>query len=251
MPDEFSSLPVKKTWFKTAKGIVLLIFLSFLALGIISFSGLFIYYAWQIKYGDEGKLVEQFKNEKFTSVGILAENNQAQVEDVSKYVRVFNPVFGKKDSKITILMFIDFQCPFSREAHLGFKAVMEKYASVVKVVFKQLPLTELHPQASAAVEASACAAEQNKFWEYYNQLFADQKLDQAGFLASARAVVVDVKKFQTCLEQNKYQTQIEQDMLDAVELGVRGTPTYFVNGLKVEGAISAEDWDKIILGFLK
>lgn len=236
------------------KKALLYVFLSLLALAVLGFASLFFYYGWQIKYGDAGKLAKDFAQDKFSMDSRLANsagNAKVQIDDWQKYVRPANPVWGGSQASITVLVFIDFECPFSREAYDGFKQVMEKYAPVVKVVFKSLPLAEIHPNSLRAANAAACAGEQGKFWEYYDRLFIDKKLDEAGLTASAGALGLDANKFSACLGQNKYEAQIMDDMKDAVSLGVRGTPTYFVNGLKVEGVTSAGDWDKIILNFLQ
>lgn len=248
MGNEFTG---NKPWYKTVKGMVLAMFLGLFLLVVLGFTAWFFYYAWQIKYGNAGKLVEQFSSEKFSKSGILVGNSvNVSAEDLKKYTRAFDPVSGKKDSPVTIFLFADFECPHSREAQPIFKKIMEKYSPVIKVVFKHMPLVDIHPNAAGAALAAACAGEQGKFWEYYNQLFTNKKLDTDGLLAEAVTLKLDTAKFSSCLTEQKYKTQIEQDMQDAIALGVRGTPTYFVNGVKIEGVATEKDWDKIILQFL-
>lgn len=252
MADEFSSLPVKKPWYKTAKGIILIIFLLLLLAVMIIFAVFFVFYIWQIRYGDVEKLAREFNSGKFTlAYQAASKEENVPVEDIGKYVRAFDPVFGAKNAKIIILFFVDFQCPFCREAYPGFKKVMEKYAPAVKFVFKNLPLAEIHADAMNVANAAACAAEQGKFWQYYDGLFAIERFGEQDLSRLSQAVGLEPKMFGACYEGKKFQTRIDHDMVDAAALDVRGTPTYFVNGVKLEGVIDSATWDKVILEFLK
>ena len=179
-----------------------------------------------------------------------AVNSGNEIKDINDFIRPNNPVFGKKDAPITILAFIDFECPYSSEAYADFKKIMSKYEPVIRVIFKNLPLINLHPDAMVAAEAGMCANEQNKFWPYYDLLFTKKDLENNPFVAYAEELGLNQDKFSICLGEEKYLPQITQDVSDAVSLGLRGTPTYFVNGAIIEGNITEADWDKVILQFL-
>ncbi len=250
MENNFTSEPIKP-WYKTIKGLLLAFFLSLIILGALFFTGLFFYYIWQIKYGNAEQLNLQFSSKKFSQSGMLVGSDLSFSEiEMQKYIRDFNPVLGQTTAPVTIIMFVDFECPYCRETYSDFKNISEKYSSVLRIVFKHLPLVDIHPNSAEAALAAACAQEQGKFWPFYDHLFIDRSLSEIGIKQIAEAISLDMDKFNNCWGLNKYQTQVEQDMQDAVSLGVRGTPTYFVNGLKVEGVPTLVEWDKIILQFL-
>lgn len=246
---------IKKPWYKRGWGVVLIIIFCLLMLGVMGFMALFGYYAWQIKYGSAEQLTKiskQFSVDFSISQSLVnANSGQAEVKNYLDYVRKSDPVFGNKQAKITIIAFIDFECPYSQKAYADFQQVMEKYEPVAKVVFKNTPLSDIHPNAMPAAEAGMCAEAQNKFWQYHSYLFTAKLLDKDSLLNAAEAIGLDKNKFLLCLEKEQYKKDIEQDLRDALSMGVNGTPTYFVNGVKVVGVLSIAEWDKIIIQFLK
>jgi len=248
---ENNALQPYKPWYKKFWGVVLLIILVLVVITVLLFGGFFVYYAWELKYGDAAGLAEQFTEVKFTVDESLSEQiDSAVIKNMDQYVRDYNPVFGNQEGAITILAFTDFECPFCRQAHSEFKTIMEKYKPVIKVVFKNLPLESIHPWSVPAALAAACAHEQASFWPYHDLLFGQKNLDNAVLLNYASQLGLEEESFNLCFSQGKYQRQINQDVLDAMELGVRDTPTYFVNGFKMEGVFDKKVWDKIILEFL-
>ena len=238
--------------------------ISIIIILLLFFLGLVVFYLWQSKYGsgeDIAKTKLEFQSQKLTprlvptSSG-LARGKPDQGEpkapiNWTEYVTKDNPTFGSVASPVTIIAFIDFECPFSQEGYPIFKSVMETYGSAAKIVFKQLPLTSIHANALPTAEAAACAYEQDKFWEYYNYLFNTKKLSANDLTIAAKAVGLDLNTFSTCQKSAKYQKEIEKDVNDAIALGVRGTPTYFVNNEVIEGVADRALWDTIILRNLK
>jgi protein-disulfide isomerase len=106
----------------------------------------------------------------------------------------------------------------------------------VKIVYRQFPLTNIHPFAFKAAEASLCANEQGKFWELHDVMFKDQKKLGVGDLKeSAKALGMDEKKFNTCLDSGRYVEQVQKDSKEAQRMGVTGTPALFVNGVMIDG----------------
>lgn len=221
--------------------------------GLVIFFGLVVYYLWQGKYGTAQEITQsrrEFKSQKFTSANEATEGPKAP-DNWANYLTKDNPTLGSPTNPVTIVAFIDFECPFSQEGHPIFKSVVETYGVAVKVVFKQLPLTSIHANALNAAEAAACANEQGKFWEYYNYLFATKKLSGADLKAGAATVGLETDTFTACQKNAKYRAAIERDVNDAIALGVRGTPTYFVNNEVIEGVVDRAAWDTIILRNLK
>jgi len=117
----------------------------------------------------------------------------------------------------------------------------------VRLAYRDFPLREIHGQALKAAEASRCAGEQGKYWEYHDALFADQsKLDDSSLTERSRKLNLDDKAFQACLASGKFKDKIEADRQDGSKVGVSGTPSFFINGTFLSGAQPLADFEKII-----
>lgn len=243
---------VKKPWHKTVGGIAFLSVSSIILLIVLIFAGFFVFYSVQLKFGDAGKLVKEFAR---TETGALTTKvlleKLAKVEKLEQHIRKHNAVLGAEKVPVTIIEFVDFECEYSREAYPIVKSVAQKYSQVVSIVFKHLPMEQLHPDAEIAASASACAKAQGKFWEYHDLLFERKKLGLASLLGYAQELKLNISQFNLCLTENKFEKDVAQDMMDAAQLGLKGTPTYIVNGYKIEGTLTAELWDKVILELLQ
>ena len=158
------------------------------------------------------------------------------------------PLLGKKNAKIQIVEFSDFQCPFCSRAAETVHEVKKKYGDKVAISFKHFPLP-MHKDARPAAEASMCVNEQStdKFWKYHDLLFkAQDKMDAAALEANAKTVGADVAKFKACLESKKYAQLVADDIAYGEKVGVRSTPTFFVNGQIINGAVPLEQFAEII-----
>jgi protein-disulfide isomerase len=151
-----------------------------------------------------------------------------------------SPREGNAKATVTIVEFSDFECPFcQRYYNDAYKQMKAEYIDTGKVnfVFKQFPLTSIHPRAQKAAEASLCANEQGKFWEYHDTLFANQQaLDVASLKQYAADLKLDTTKFNSCLDTSKYAGTVSAETNQGVTAGVQGTPTTFINGKKIVGA---------------
>ena len=146
------------------------------------------------------------------------------------------PSLGKPNAPVTLVEFSDFQCPFCQASVPTLKQVAQKYGDKVHIVYKQFPIPSLHPYAPKAAEASLCAAEQSKFWELHDAMFADQKkLSVSDLKQTARKLGLDGKKFDSCLDSGRYVEQVQNDQKEGKRAGVNGTPAIFVNGRSVDG----------------
>lgn len=179
---------------------------------------------------------------------------QAAEEDPNK---VYNiplgdaPFKGPKDAPITIVVFNDFQCPFSKRGTSTTEQVMKAYPNQIKLAFKNFPLG-FHKEAMIAAEASLAANAQGKFWEMHDKIFADQKQINIDILKGyAEELNLDMKKFNTDLETHKYKNIIDDDLKLARGAGVRGTPTFFINGKKLVGAKPLNAFQEVIDGIKK
>lgn len=159
------------------------------------------------------------------------------------------PFAGDKDAKVTIVEFSDFQCPFCAKGADLLKKIKDKYGKKVKVVFKNFPLP-FHNHAEQAAVASLCANEQNSalFWKMHDEMFANQEtaLDPEGLKKTAKKIGANLEAFNKCLLENKYLGQVKADMEEGKKVGVKSTPSFFVNGQLVNGAQPMEVFAEII-----
>lgn len=157
------------------------------------------------------------------------------------------PSFGPEDALVTIIELSDFQCPFCSRVGPTMKQIKETYPKDVRVVFRQLPLG-FHDRAKPAAKAALAAAQQGKFWEMHDALFANQKaLDDAAIEGYAAQIAgLDVKKWKTDLADPKLDQMIKEDETVAGKFGANGTPAFFVNGRFLSGAQPFEAFDALI-----
>ncbi|PJE76295.1 hypothetical protein COV04_00225 [Candidatus Uhrbacteria bacterium CG10_big_fil_rev_8_21_14_0_10_48_11] len=171
--------------------------------------------------------------------------------DADKLIREDSPVVGPSDAPVTIVEFADFQCPFCEESFPVIRSLMSIYEGKLRFVYRQFPVVSLHPDAPLAAEASLCAAAQDMFLIYHDKLFLNQSaLDQTSLERYAVQVGMNSQTFNTCLTNHQQQSAVARDVVDGTALGVRGTPTWFINGHKIEGAIPADLFRKIIEVFI-
>ncbi|MCA2981856.1 MAG: thioredoxin domain-containing protein, partial [Myxococcaceae bacterium] len=161
-------------------------------------------------------------------------------------VEAKGPSKGNATAKITIVEFSDFQCPFCSRAEPSVDEVMKTYGDKVRVVFRHFPL-DFHDKAFKAAEASACAEEQGKFWEFHKTLFANQgALDVSDLKTHAKTLGLDAAKFDACLDGNKMKAKVDEDMAAGRKAGVNGTPAFFINGVLRSGAMPFDEFKKVI-----
>lgn len=159
-----------------------------------------------------------------------------------------SPMTGGENAKVTVVEFSDFQCPFCGRAAKTVEEVRKKYGSKIKLVFKQFPLP-MHKDAKPAAEASMCVNEQgkDKFWKFHDIAFAAQdKLDPESLAKHAKASGADEKKFKECFDSHKFADFVAKDQAYGEKLGVRSTPTFFINGQLLSGALPLESFSEVI-----
>jgi protein-disulfide isomerase len=146
------------------------------------------------------------------------------------------PSRGPASAPVTIVEFADFECPFCGGFYPTLKLVEKNYADKVRLVYRQFPLTTIHPNAQKAAEASLCANDQRKFWEFYDALFSDQsRLDVPSLKQRAQALGLNTTTFNACLDSGSQAAAIQKDRDDARKAGVSSTPTVFINGRLLGG----------------
>ena len=169
-----------------------------------------------------------------------------------KFVRYDVPsdgsyALGPADAPITIVEFSDYQCPYCRKWHDEvYESLLAAYPGKIKFVYRNLPLTSIHPDAQAAAEAAMCAGEQNVYWQYHDKLFSSEILGNGAYDQYARELNLDMTMFDACISAQKYKDVIQADSDFALNLGVRSTPTFFINGLAIVGAQPLDVFKQVI-----
>ena len=148
-------------------------------------------------------------------------------------------MLGSKDAPVTIVEFTDYQCPFCQRFHTQtFGELKKNYIDTGKVRFysRDLPLDSLHPNATRAAQAARCAGDQGKFWEIREIMSAHpDQLDLESLAADAQQLKLDVAKFRSCVETEKYKNDVQADVLEAMKIGADGTPAFVIGKSTPEG----------------
>jgi len=195
-----------------------------------------------IRQAQTAQLHEDFMNRlrEQSKVVVLLSPPRVQVAYDPKRLR------GNAKAPIMLVEFSDYQCPYCHRVEPTIKNLMAKYGEKISLSYRDFPLTSIHPNAMIAAEASRCALEQGKFWEYHDQLFTSSSLEKNSLVDYARNLKLDDKQFESCLTTEKYKTDIEKDEAEGRGVGVNGTPGFFINGVFINGAVPESEFTKII-----
>ena len=160
-----------------------------------------------------------------------------------------DPTLGPENAPVTIIEFSDYECPYCQRYHQQtFDAIIDTYGDQVHYVFKDLPLTSIHPNAVPAAVAAHCASDQNAFWEFHDLLFSMQLgLEQAAYLEYASALGLDMDTFTDCIGQGTYEQIVMQDTRILTDINAPiSTPTFFINGQYLAGAQPFSEFARLI-----
>jgi len=143
---------------------------------------------------------------------------------------------GTDGAKVVVVEFSDFQCPYCAQAQPAIEGLLREYQGRIKLVYRHYPLL-IHENAFIAAEAAECAADEGKFWELHDIMYANQQtLDEAGLKKLASQAGLDEVAFATCLKSGRKAEKINADMADGRVFGVRATPTFYIGSQMFEGA---------------
>jgi protein-disulfide isomerase len=157
------------------------------------------------------------------------------------------PSRGPENAPVTIVEFSDFHCPFCRRVQPTLEQLLAKYPGKIRLVYKDLPLDALHPQARVAAEAAQCAHEQGKFWPYHDKLYErGTDTSTATLTAVATDAGLDLTAFSQCLASGRQKATVQRSLDEGESFGATGTPTFFINGRMMSGALPLETFARVI-----
>ncbi|MEN8145614.1 MAG: thioredoxin domain-containing protein, partial [Gemmatimonadota bacterium] len=158
------------------------------------------------------------------------------------------PVLGLADAPVTIVEYTDYGCPWcAKYAEETYPRLLAEHGGKIRYSVRNFPVGQLHPQAPKAAEAAECAADQERFWEYHDVLFENRTtLDVPSLKEYAAQLGLDRPRFEACLDSGEKADLVQADFQEGIANGVRGTPTFFVNGRSLVGAQPLEVFERII-----
>lgn len=172
--------------------------------------------------------VEQLR--KQAKINILLMPPSAPVDVAKAYTH------GAEDAPVVLIEFADYQCPYCQKVNPQIQQLKKEYGDNLTVIFKDFPLP-MHHGSEKAAEASRCAGEQGKFWEYHDVLFYSKQIEVDELKEHARVLKLDGDRFDTCLDGGTEAAAVKKDLDEAKSLGLTGTPSFFVNGHFFSGVV--------------
>ena len=159
-----------------------------------------------------------------------------------------DPFIGPENAPVTIIEFSDYQCRACKKWHDEvLDRMMANYPGQIRFVYRDFPLTSIHPGAAPAAEAADCAGEQGSYWPFYQALFSMKyDLTTEAYQQYAAELGLDTQAFAECLTDRRYESEVMGDYNYAVNLGVSSTPTFFINGIPIVGAQPYDVFKQII-----
>ena len=176
------------------------------------------------------------------AIDVSGVNNNSTLKAIPESGNIADHIEGKTDSKVVLIEYGDYQCPSCGSAYPNVNTLMNEYSDRVALIFRNFPLTSIHPNAKVAAASAEAAGLQGKYWEMHNVLYENQKswetLDATkrvdAFVGYANQLGLDTTKFKTDLSSTDINKKITYDMTLGKANGVDATPTYFLNGEKLD-----------------
>lgn len=219
-----------RAWYKRWWAIMLYVLIALIVVFVVI-------YVYQVKM-----VYQQIKS------GVSLSSGAAPYE-MEKIIDSHSPWQGTEFAKVTIVEFGDFNCSRCLAAFPIVREVMAKYGSKIKFYWRNFPVVQ--EDSSDLALGGVCANQQNKFWEFHDRLFSLQGKVGGDLTSVARSAGLQLQIFQTCLNNPLATAQVRKDYYAAEDQAVRGTPTFFINGFKIEGVLTLEQWDKLLEQMLK
>src|SRR4051794_24369801 len=158
---------------------------------------------------------------------------------------------GPRTATVTLVEYGDYECSYCGEAYPVLKELVKQFADQMRLVFRNFPLTQIHPHAQNAAEAAEAASAQGRFWEMHDMLYERQDaLEDEDLVSYAAELGLDLNRFQIELAQDLHAERIREDFMSGVRSGVKGTPTFFINGIRHNGGYDLQSMSDAILAVM-
>lgn len=180
---------------------------------------------------------------------VASDVDNNDVDETNSMAQIDDPVLGDVNAPVTLYVYSDFECPYCERFYNGaYKQIKDEYveSGEVKIVFKDFPLTRIHPNAMKASEAMQCANEQGLAFEMHDKIFDEGGPTVELLKLWAVELGLDSEAFDECLDSDKYEQEVLDDIAEGANMGVSGTPTVFVNEEKLVGAQPFSAFEKVI-----
>ncbi len=233
---------LKKPW--VIVGLFLIALISFLA---IFFSVKVFGYVRLIQAGEPNPFEKQRREASITS--LLAQTPLDHLDATRIESKGDDPRLGNPNAKIRIIEFLDYECPFCQRSAPDVRTFMTRHANDVLLTVRDFPLEALHDHAFQAAVAARCVFSQGNtlaYWRYHDLLFGHQDaLEMVDLRSYAANVNADLRAFDECIARRTPEASIRTSIADGTAAGVRGTPTFFINGIRVQGAVDLQTFETI------
>lgn len=238
-------------WYQTVWGVVLVAIGVILAVIMVVFITVTTKFWWQIKQGHGSFLQKEFYGgfDRDPNATGKAEKIDRNVLENGDF-----PFLGNPLAPIKIVVFGDFRCPNTKAAWPTLQKLVNTYGYKVKLIFRNFPVESTHPGANKLAQIGVCAHEQEKYIQTHDYLFTKQLnlptyLSALDLAALAKDTSLDLNKLNKCLAANSTLIKVSQDYAAGFKYGVAGTPTFFINGQKVQGVVPWEAWEELVKNF--
>lgn len=251
---EISPTPLK--WYQKTSGILVAGCSGFVTIVLLILAGMVWYYYQGISTGKGLELANKFSTHDIKTVGFTSGQGSGAAQNQDLVDRTLlessdAPVLGSHKPVLTIVEFVDFKCPNCQSSAPILRQLIAEHGAEVRLISRNAPFESLHPGATRFAQISWCAHQQGRYWALHDYFFAEQarlpvELSPQDLGALSLRIGLDSQKFSNCLSDQRSLIAVNKDYDDARNLGVRGTPTFFVNGQKVEGVIPYTSWEELL-----
>lgn len=188
-----------------------------------------------------------------TEVAVVASDTNAKSPLRQQLEKLDRPLHGNLKSKLVIVEFADFQCPYCTREFPVIREIITKYEDDILYIYRQFPVE--NENSLTIAQSSLCAHDQGKFWQLHDRLYTYHDAvfnDPASVVPQlAQQAGLNMDEYRSCMSTEKFKAQVLEDADDGVATGVAGTPTFFINGNKIEGVVTMAQWDQIIASALE
>jgi len=228
-------------WYQKIGWVLLFAFGSLVIVFAVAFGFLTLHFIQQIKQGDDEALRERLN--KNGSMAVVP--NLQSVRDMIETND--DPFLGNAEAKLVIVEFVDFKCPICKEFSSTLHRINSSFGDKVKIIIRDFPIESMHPGAGKLAQFVNCAGDQEKYWEAHDLVFLIQDeipgdISDEYLLGLVNRLGLEEDKLSECIKDTEKIFEAMKDFDDGVLGGVEGTPTFFVNGEKIEGLVPWESW---------